>query len=729
MLPRNNQTRPYFLQTEFSSEFETTQDSIPIPFSVSNTVYNRENDHLQFSFISQYKNDDSYSLDYFSINSTHIRRTVVLEPGNYVLKLVVTDKYHLVTTDKNQKNPGYAFINMKVSKLKNLAVFKKNQCPLKLNLKEGDFRIDQQLVGEIGLDNGRMNKQHVTVRHMTPIVPRFYVKNFEIFVSGNIDRERTDFYSFTLELFDEDVLLDECAVEIKIDDINDTPPHFEKKIYVSVLKNSSELYVGKRLLGVRALDADMDSEIAYEIRAESSKYPIKLSADSGNVIIAGLTEKVYNIAPDEYKYTVFARDENTQVSKNGFGNATLLVKFLGRLEFNKNHPPSDVNLNDKLQRGSTIFTAKLEELDKNWKIRYSISPNTLFTIDPILGDVRLSIENAEMLSYIKSELSRENIVGNRDLNRDLTKIQNDAEKDYKTITIYAAKGKLRVSKSVKIHLRSVVDTPRDVSNKKSGWFGIDFKKLPLVPIISSTLLVICTVSVLLMINICRKKEVPLRATPKKQNTLDKRSSYDNDSIQNNTAQNYRTSTLKKVVTFDQTFDTPRMSMVDSMNPGALELASKRPSEAYEAVANSHQNNSLSFSTFSEPKKSDNSYSSNFQNSNFQSSNGQGSNYQGSNFQGSSQTSNKYQSSFSTPTNVNQNLSTQLSSFANSYAQMKTGTLPKQAYVNNAAQLSSVSSAHSFQNQNASSQNHSFQHQNQSKDQTSGSNIFFPPPAI
>ena len=117
-------------------------------------MYNRENDHLQFSFISQYKNDDSYSLDYFPINSTHIRRTVVLEPGNYVLKLVVTDKYHLVTTNKNQKNPGYAFINMKVSKLKNLAVFQKNQCPLKLNLKEGDFSVDQQLVGEIGLDNG-----------------------------------------------------------------------------------------------------------------------------------------------------------------------------------------------------------------------------------------------------------------------------------------------------------------------------------------------------------------------------------------------------------------------------------------------------------------------------------------------------------------------------------------------------------------------------------------------
>merc|ERR1711920_594690 len=101
-----------------------------------------------------------------------------------------------------------------------------------------------------------------------------------------------------------------------------------------------------------------------------------------------------------------------------------------------------------------------------------------------------------------------------------------------------------------------------------------------------------------------------------------------------------------------------MSVDENFN--SLEMVSKgdtRPREPYEAIAASHQNNSLSISTFSEPVKNS---TDNFSNP----------------------TSASYQTT--TTTHFNQNLSNQLSSFASSYAQMKNGNTPKQAYVNNGA---------------------------------------------
>ena len=82
-----------------------------------------------------------------------------------------------------------------------------------------------------------------------------------------------------------------------------------------------------------------------------------------------------------------------------------------------------------------------------------------------------------MLNYIKSEFEQTDSG---------LQIQNDAKNDYKTITVYAAKGKLRVSKSVKIHLRDIYKND-DENGKSSGIqiFGMKFKNLPLVPVISS----------------------------------------------------------------------------------------------------------------------------------------------------------------------------------------------------------------------------------------------------
>jgi hypothetical protein len=105
-------------------------------------------------------------------------------------------------------------------------------------------------------------------------------------------------------------------VYVKIQDINNKPPKFEKASYTAYVLERSP--IGSPVLTVKAFDSDIDSKIKYSIIE-----PITFTAKSGFQITSNIYDFKSSFTIDEYSGIVTV---NKKLDYNNFSSVTMMVE-------------------------------------------------------------------------------------------------------------------------------------------------------------------------------------------------------------------------------------------------------------------------------------------------------------------------------------------------------------------------------------------------------------------
>ncbi|KAK3597674.1 hypothetical protein CHS0354_040047 [Potamilus streckersoni] len=105
-------------------------------------------------------------------------------------------------------------------------------------------------------------------------------------VSKALDRETQSQYTLTIQATDQGTphLTSEAILTVKVLDVNDNPPEFERTSYTAAIAEDAP--VGKSVLTVRAtsLDTGINAQITYSIVAGNDKKKFKIDQDSGVIL-------------------------------------------------------------------------------------------------------------------------------------------------------------------------------------------------------------------------------------------------------------------------------------------------------------------------------------------------------------------------------------------------------------------------------------------------------------
>ncbi|XP_066518474.1 protocadherin-23 [Hoplias malabaricus] len=114
---------------------------------------------------------------------------------------------------------------------------------------------------------------------------------FALCVDGSLDREQKDFYELTVVAsdFGSPPLRSERTFLLRVTDVNDNPPKFERQVYeASVLE---DLPVGSSVLQVKAMDDDEDSGIFYSILRSVQDFLVNIDPQTGLISTAAVLDR------------------------------------------------------------------------------------------------------------------------------------------------------------------------------------------------------------------------------------------------------------------------------------------------------------------------------------------------------------------------------------------------------------------------------------------------------
>lgn len=137
---------------------------------------------------------------------------------------------------------------------------------------------------------------------------------------ARLDRDlNEESYAIVVNAVDAGFPIPETAtttVYVKIQDVNDKPPKFEKSSYTAYV--SERTPIGAEVISVKAIDSDMDSKIKYSITE-----PIHATSKSGFQIKSDSDDYKSAFAIDEYSGTITV---NKKLDYNNFSSVTMTVE-------------------------------------------------------------------------------------------------------------------------------------------------------------------------------------------------------------------------------------------------------------------------------------------------------------------------------------------------------------------------------------------------------------------
>ncbi|KAE9554056.1 hypothetical protein FO519_002752 [Halicephalobus sp. NKZ332] len=212
-----------------------------------------------------------------------------------------------------------------------------------------------------------------------------------ITVNKNLDKEENPGFKLIVEAIDVTRNVPGVAtVEIDLEDVNDSPPVFEKLLYsFEVMEN---LVVGSLIGQVKAMDSE-GSSITYSV-AEGNKTVITVDSSSGMI---HLNSELDREETDFYEFTVIARDQDRHASEAIVQLKVLDVNDFPPEFFNKN--PVKINLEiEELKLNQFIYQLSARDKDltsslqdkKKFIFTIIDGDETLFQIDPFNGVIRSS---------------------------------------------------------------------------------------------------------------------------------------------------------------------------------------------------------------------------------------------------------------------------------------------------------------------------------------------------
>ena len=328
------------------------------------------------------------------------------------VNVVITDAYHEYNPAIKSK-VTFRFVPKIIPFT--LPTFK--NCPYSFELKEGSYQ-RKQLVGRLDFSRGntqafppdfQISKIEENGVNISNKQPYFSISEMgDIFVTGFIDLDVFKQLTYTLFLT---LGEDECNVEIIITEVNDEKPVFSKQVYYQEFGCEHDLRKGMIVDRIQATDLDLSARLRYEIRQFSRiDYPIELSINNFGEIkvrkLAALSSKIWH-EPVNYKYTIFAIDDHSQVAEKTMTNTTLVIKFMGLLSKILEYPDSitvDVN---SVDRGSVVGNFRAPSMLSD--VMYSVGPTHIFRMDRIFGDLVLKVRQNELEHLFKEGETVKNV--------------------------------------------------------------------------------------------------------------------------------------------------------------------------------------------------------------------------------------------------------------------------------------------------------------------------------
>ncbi|XP_022238088.1 neural-cadherin-like [Limulus polyphemus] len=239
----------------------------------------------------------------------------------------------------------------------------------------------------------------------------FAVKNETgaIYVAGPLDYETRQKYKLRLVASDN---LNEnyTTVVIRIKDVNDNPPVFDRSTYETQIIEEDNRDLPKRVLQVTATDGDRDRHqaIVYFLTGQGiednnpAQNKFAINSSTGEIYVLKPLDRDRPLGRSYWRFTVFAEDEGG----NGLvGYADVLVKLK---DINDNAPifPSALyvgNVTEDGPAGMTVMTMTATDYDdikegENAKLTYSIEQNPvnengelIFAIDKDSGVISTAV--------------------------------------------------------------------------------------------------------------------------------------------------------------------------------------------------------------------------------------------------------------------------------------------------------------------------------------------------
>ncbi|VDI43587.1 Hypothetical predicted protein [Mytilus galloprovincialis] len=217
-------------------------------------------------------------------------------------------------------------------------------------------------------------------------------------LNAEFDRETTEVYNLTIVAVDRGTppKTGHTNVTVVIDDVNDTPPTFDKgSFFVDV---SEDKIPGTSLINCSATDEDSNFNLFYKIfdlqtppqntiDNETVKNWFKINSATGEVTINSALDRELT---DTVLLTLTVNDTNAATSILQTATATLTVSIL---DVNDNYPVFLENYPVNITEGKIsgpVITVTAHDADKNPKITYRITKNYLtdtFSINPNTGQI------------------------------------------------------------------------------------------------------------------------------------------------------------------------------------------------------------------------------------------------------------------------------------------------------------------------------------------------------
>nr|CAD7427266.1 unnamed protein product [Timema monikensis] len=209
-----------------------------------------------------------------------------------------------------------------------------------------------------------------------------------IFVSGVIDYETRKGYELRL-VASVDMKENYTTVVVRVKDLNDNPPLFERPTYRTQITEEDDRNLPKRVLQVMANDADKDRplDIVYFLTGQgidsdnpaNSKFDINRT--SGDIFVLKPLDRDLPNGRSQYKFTVFAQDEGGE-GLVGYADVQVNLK-----DINDNAPifPHGTyigNVTENGTAGTAVMTMSATDYDDpsegtNARIIYSIEKNVI----------------------------------------------------------------------------------------------------------------------------------------------------------------------------------------------------------------------------------------------------------------------------------------------------------------------------------------------------------------
>ncbi|XP_072276680.1 cadherin EGF LAG seven-pass G-type receptor 3 isoform X2 [Pyxicephalus adspersus] len=255
-------------------------------------------------------------------------------------------------------------------------------------------------------ENARMEYKLTGVLPTTPFV--INSATGWITVSGPLDRETVEHYVFGVEARDHGnpPLSASASVTITILDVNDNRPEFTQKEYF--IRLNEDASVGTSVLGVTAIDRDINSPITYQITGGNTRNRFAISTQGGSGLITLSLPLDYK---QERRYVLTVTASDRILHDNCYVHVNITDANTHRPVFNTAHYTVDINEDHPIGSTVAIISATDDDVGENARISYSLEDNIpQFRINPDTGVITLNapLDYEDQMTYTLAVVAKDN---------------------------------------------------------------------------------------------------------------------------------------------------------------------------------------------------------------------------------------------------------------------------------------------------------------------------------